>query len=161
MISLIAAMAHRRVIGYQGGMPWHMPADLKHFKQWTQGKAIMMGRKTFDSLGKPLSNRRNIVISRQSGLELPGCEVYGDANAVLTDWPSDQELMIIGGASLYEQVISLADRMILTFIDAECQGDTFFPAWDSDEWQMADRDEHKADDKNPHDYQFIIFERVR
>lgn len=161
MISLIAAMAHQRVIGYQGGMPWHMPVDLKHFKQWTQGKTIMMGRKTFDSLGRPLPKRRNIVISRQTGLQLPGCEVYDDARSFLSAWPADQELMIIGGASLYEQAMPMADRMILTFIDAKCQGDTFFPAWDSDEWQMVDRDEHQADANNPHDYQFIVFERVR
>ncbi len=160
MISLIAAMAQGRVIGLNGDMPWHMPADLKHFKQWTQGKAVLMGRKTFDSIGKPLPNRRNIVISRQAGLSIPGCDVYSNLQDVLQDWPSDQDLMVVGGAMIYQQAMPFADRMILTFIDAECQGDTVFPAWPADQWAIADRDQHAADDKNPHDYQFVIFDRL-
>ncbi len=161
MISMIAAMAHSRVIGMDGDMPWHMPEDLKHFRRMTQGKTVIMGRKTFDSIGKkPLPNRRNIVITRQADLVCDGCDVFNDLQQALDSCGAEEEIMVVGGSSLYEQAMPIADRMYLTFIDAVFDGDTVFPAWDSDEWQMIDRQAHDADKDNPHDYQFVTLERV-
>lgn len=161
MISLVAAMANNRVIGLDGDMPWHMPADLAHFKKSTLGKAVLMGRKTFDSLGRPLPKRRNIVITRQDGLELPGCNIETDLPAVLRRWPSDQDLMVIGGATIYQQAMPYADQLILTFIDADLHGDTYFPAWDEAQWQESARELHSADDKNPYNYRFVTYSRLR
>ncbi|MDF1795687.1 MAG: type 3 dihydrofolate reductase [Coxiellaceae bacterium] len=162
MLALIAAMAQQRVIGLNGDMPWHMPEDLKHFKRMTKGKAIIMGRKTFDSIGsKPLPNRRNIVITRQQDLMLDGCDVFNNLQDAIASCDDKDETMIVGGSTLYEQALPIADRLYLTFIDAEVEGDTFFPAWDSDQWVMADRQEHQADADNPYDYQFVTLARVK
>ena len=160
MISLVAAMANNRVIGLEGDMPWHMPADLAHFKQTTLGKTVLMGRKTFDSLGRPLPKRRNVVISRQTNLELSGCEVMSDLPAFLQQWHKGEDLMVIGGATIYEQAMPFADQMVLTFIEADLQGDTHFPIWVDSGWQEVARESHQADDKNPYNYQFVTFSRL-
>ncbi|MDF1655406.1 MAG: type 3 dihydrofolate reductase [Coxiellaceae bacterium] len=160
MLALIAAMAHQRVIGLKGDMPWHMPEDLKHFKNMTAGKTVIMGRKTFDSIGKPLPKRRNIVISRQADLVIDGCDVFNDLQQAIASCDAQEDIMIVGGSTLYEQALPFADRLYLTFIDADVEGDTFFPAWDSDEWQLVDRMECSADKENPYDYQFVTLERV-
>ncbi|MDF1759381.1 MAG: type 3 dihydrofolate reductase [Coxiellaceae bacterium] len=160
MLALIAAMAQQRVIGLNGDMPWHMPEDLKHFKNMTAGKTVIMGRKTFDSIGKPLPKRRNIVISRQADLTIDGCDVFNDLPQAIASCDIDEVIMVVGGSTLYEQALPIADRMYLTFIDAAVEGDTFFPAWDSDQWQMASREEYPADKQNPYDYQFVTLERL-
>ncbi|PTU73016.1 dihydrofolate reductase [Pseudomonas mangrovi] len=154
-LALIAALAANRVIGLDNRMPWHLPADLKHFKALTLGKPIIMGRKTWDSLGRPLPGRLNIVVSRQPGLRLEGAEVFADLATALAradQWASEQgvdELMLVGGAQLYEQGLPLADRLYLTRIDAEPEGDAFFPAFDESYWQCAARDPHPAADDKP------------
>lgn len=147
-ISLIVAMAQNRVIGIKNDLPWHIPADLKHFKDLTRGKPVIMGRKTFDSIferiKKPLPDRPNIVISR-SGFQHDGVEVYVDLQSAIDSsakkYP-DQEIMIIGGASVYEQALSLADRLYLTIVEQDYEGDAWFPEIDRDEWHEAEAERH-------------------
>lgn len=152
-LALIAACAHDRVIGRDNDMPWHLPADLKHFKAMTLGKPIIMGRKTWDSLGRPLPGRLNLVVSRQSGLQLEGAEVYselGDALARADEWAREQgvdELMLIGGGQLYAQALPWADRIYLTRIDLEVEGDAFFPEFSG--WECVDRQPHPGTDDTP------------
>jgi len=154
-LALIAALAANRVIGLDNRMPWHLPADLKHFKALTLGKPIIMGRKTWDSLGRPLPGRLNLVVSRQAGLQLEGAEVFADLATALAradQWAGEQgvdELMLIGGGQLYAQALPLAERLYLTRIDAEPAGDAFFPAFDEERWQRTERQAHPAQDATP------------
>lgn len=159
IISLIAAMAKNRVIGANNQMPWHLPADLKHFKSITTGKPVIMGRKTFDSIGRALPNRRNIVISHQTNLVCEGAEVMHSVDDALTACTTAPEIMIIGGANLYTQALEQADRLYLTFIDLEVEGDAHFPAWDESCWHVIDESTHEADNNNPHGYRFLTFEK--
>jgi len=159
MISIVAAMAKNRVIGKDNQMPWHLSADLKHFKSVTLGKPVIMGRKTYESIGKPLSGRRNIVMTRQD-LTLPGCDVFHSLESALEAVASEPEVMIIGGANLYAQAIPVADRMILTFVDLDVGGDTFFPKWSDIEWREVSNEPHPSDDRNPYTYRFVTLERV-
>ena len=126
-ISIVAAMGHGRVIGSENQMPWHLPADLKHFKAVTMGKPVVMGRKTYESIGKPLPGRRNVVVSRQQDLKIPGCDVVMSFDAILDLLHKQPEVMVIGGGSIYEQAMLRASRMYLTFIDTNVKGVTFFP----------------------------------
>lgn len=161
MISLIAAMAKNRVIGQKNIMPWHLPADLKHFKAVTLNKPVIMGRKTYESIGRPLPNRRNIVVTRQVDLELSGCDVVNSLDAAFALVAEVDEVMVMGGANIYAQCMEQADRMVLTFIDVEVKGDAFFPEWRDDEWKEVSREHHQADENNPHDYTFVVFERIK
>jgi len=156
-IVLIAAMAKNRVIGFHNQMPWHLPADLKHFKQVTLNHPIVMGRKTFESIGRPLPNRRNIVISRQSNLKFEGVEIFNSLEAALAELHNEAEVMIIGGQTLFEQMMPVASKMYLTFIDLEIDGDTFFPEWDKQKWQQVSIEDHSSDSKNPYAYQFAEY----
>jgi len=158
-ISLIAAMANNRIIGRDNKMPWHLPADLKHFKQVTMGKPVIMGRKTFESIGKPLPGRQNIIITRQSGLALNGCDIVHSIEDAIALVKNIDEVMIIGGGTIYESMIDKADRLYITLIELEADGDTQFPAWNEDEWSIIDEEPHLADDKNPYNYRFITLER--
>lgn len=159
IISLVAAMSHHRVIGLNNRMPWHCPADLKHFKAVTMGKPIVMGRKTFDSIGKALPGRRNIVITRQTDWQAPGVEVAHSLEAVFGLCREEAEVMIIGGANIYEQCLKRAHQLYLTFIDADYEGDTFFPEWSEVDWRETNRVHHQHDNKNPHDYSFVRYQR--
>lgn len=158
-ITLIAAMANNRVIGKDNAMPWHMPADLKHFKATTLGKPIVMGRKTFESIGRALPGRRNIVVSRNPAYEAEGCDVMGSLDEAITALNHADEIIIMGGATLYEQAMPMADKLELTFIDLDTEGDAFFPEWNADEWDMTNLDEHCKDDNNPYDYRFMTMVR--
>ncbi|MBL0590895.1 MULTISPECIES: type 3 dihydrofolate reductase [Aeromonas] len=155
-ISMIAAMAHDRVIGKDNQMPWHLPADLAHFKRLTLGKPVLMGRKTFESIGRPLPGRRNLVISRNPGYQAEGIEVVGSVEAALAllAGSSVEELMVIGGGHLYAEMLPSADCLYLTRIDLAVEGDTRFPAFDDGQWQRVDCESHPADEKNPHPYSF-------
>lgn len=154
-LAMIAALANNRVIGLDNRMPWHLPADLKHFKAMTLGKPIIMGRKTWDSLGRPLPGRLNLVVSRQADLQLDGAETFTDLDAALVraeQWAREQgadELMLIGGAQLYAQALDLAQRLHLTRIEANPEGDAFFPAFDENEWQCVDSQAHPAEGEAP------------
>ncbi|MFM5333145.1 type 3 dihydrofolate reductase [Aeromonas veronii] len=160
-ISMIAAMAHDRVIGKDNQMPWHLPADLAHFKRVTLGKPVLMGRKTFESIGRPLPGRRNLVISRNPDYQAEGIEVVGSVEAALAllAGSSVEELMVIGGGHLYAEMLPSADCLYLTQIDLAVEGDTRFPAFDDGQWQRVDCESHPADDKNPHPYSFETWQR--
>ncbi|MEJ2059907.1 MAG: type 3 dihydrofolate reductase [Gammaproteobacteria bacterium] len=160
MLTLVVAMAHDRVIGRDNEMPWHLPADLKHFKSITLGKPVVMGRRTYESIGRPLPGRLNIVITRDHGYEAPGCTVVASLDAALAAAGDAQEVMVIGGANLYAQVIERAERMYLTLIDAELEGDTHFPEYDAQAWRVCAREPHSADEKNAYPYEFVTLERV-
>lgn len=156
-ISMIAAMAQDRVIGKDNAMPWHLPADFAWFKQSTLGKPIVMGRKTFESIGRPLPGRHNIVISRNPDYSAEGVTVVADIAAAKVAAGDVEELMIIGGGSIYAACLSEADRLYLTFIDLSVEGDTRFPEWGND-WQEVHSESYQADDKNAHDMRFVILE---
>ncbi|WP_111805225.1 type 3 dihydrofolate reductase [Aeromonas allosaccharophila] len=160
-ISMIAAMAHDRVIGKDNQMPWHLPADLAHFKRVTLGKPVLMGRKTFESIGRPLPGRRNLVISRNPGYQAEGIEVVGSVEAALALLASSavEELMVIGGGHLYAEMLPSADRLYLTQIDLAVEGDTRFPAFDDGQWLRIACESHPADEKNPHPYRFETWQR--
>lgn len=159
MVSLIAAMAHRRVIGQAGGMPWHLPADLAWFKRNTLGKPIVMGRKTWDSIGRALPGRRNLVISRDASFQPAGAERVSSPQAALAALAGTPEIMIVGGAQIYQQFLPLADRLYLTLIDADLSGDTVFPDYNQHLWREQERTEHPADARNPYPCTFLILER--
>ena len=159
-ISLVAAMAHHRVIGYAGTMPWHLPQELAYFKRITTGKPIVMGRKTYESIGKALPHRRNIIISQQNNLYAPNCEVYASLESALNQLQQCEEVMIIGGESLFMQTIAYAQRLYLTLIDAEVQGDTYFPEWDKTAWTVLEQHDYPVGTKNNYAYQTIILEHI-
>jgi dihydrofolate reductase len=154
-LCLIAALAENRVIGRDNQLPWHLPADLKHFKAMTLGKPIIMGRKTWDSLGRPLPGRLNLVVSRQAGLQLEGAEVFASLEAAMQraeQWAKAEdadELMLIGGAQLYEQGLALAQRLYLTRVALSPEGDACFPIYDEDAWHLASSIEHEATGETP------------
>ncbi|MFG0835415.1 type 3 dihydrofolate reductase [Aeromonas bivalvium] len=162
-ISMIAAMARDRVIGLDNQMPWHLPADLAHFKRVTLGKPVLMGRKTFESIGRPLPGRRNLVISRNAGFTAPGIEVFSsieDALTTLTEGEAPAELMVIGGGHLYAQLLPRADRLYLTHIDLVAEGDTRFPEYEGPQWRCIEQETHQPDARNPHSYRFETLERI-
>ncbi|MGB5179428.1 MAG: type 3 dihydrofolate reductase [Gammaproteobacteria bacterium] len=159
-ISIIVAMAANGVIGQDNGLPWHLPADLKHFKQTTMGKPILMGRKTWESIGRPLPGRTNIVITRDSAYAATGCVVVDSIEAAIAAAGEQDEVMVIGGAELYRQVLPYADTLYLTRIHEVFNGDTRFPDISDTEWHQLERVDHEADEKNPYDYSFIRLERV-
>lgn len=161
-ISLIVAMSHDRVIGLHNKMPWHLPGELAYFKHTTLGKTVVMGRKTFDSIGHALPHRRNIIISKQMSLIIPGCEVYSNLDVALENatHTNDEEIMIIGGASLFTQTLPIAKRLYLTLIDAKLPGDTFFPEWNKAEWQIITNTYHQADQKNSYSFYTQVLERI-
>lgn len=159
LISMIAAMANNRVIGADNSMPWHLPADLQHFKRITLGKPVIMGRKTYQSIGKALPGRLNIVITGDQGFAVPdGLVVNSCAEAlqIAQNHPeSAEEVMIIGGGSIYQYFMPQCQRLYLTLIDLDVQGDTYFPEYHTSNWQQLTAETHPADMKNPYNYQFI------
>ena len=159
-LSLIVAMDANHVIGHDNRLPWHLPADLKHFKATTLGKPILMGRKTWESIGRPLPGRTNIVITRNADYAADGCVVVHSLGEALRAAGGAREVMVIGGAELYRQVLPQADTIYLTLVHGEFEGHTRFPDWQLDEWREIERIDHEPDDKNPHAYSFITLERV-
>ncbi|WNC13493.1 dihydrofolate reductase [Brevibacillus brevis] len=155
MISLLVAYAKGRVIGKDGVMPWHLPADLAHVKALTTGKTIVMGRKTFDSLGRPLPNRRNVVLTRNRDFQPDGVDVVHTKEEVL----ALGDVIIFGGAEIYRQFLDVADRLYITEIDLEAEGDTFFPEWDRDAFILVDKREGIVDEKNRHPHTFYVYDR--
>jgi dihydrofolate reductase len=156
MIKLIVAISKNRVIGDSNKLIWNLPADLKRFKEITTGHPIVMGRKTFQSIGRPLPNRRNIIITRDNEFEAKGCEVVNSIEEALLLTNSD--CFIIGGGEIYKQSLQLANQIYITEIDEEFKGDTTFPDLDSS-WYISKKEDFKKDEKNPHNYSFIIYER--
>ncbi len=160
-ISLIVAMARNRVIGTNNTLPWHLPADLKHFKALTMGHHIVMGRKTYESIGKPLPGRISVVVTRNAGYAPPGVITANSLEAAISACDGENEIFIIGGAELYRQSITFADRIYLTEIDADISGDAHFTELDHTLWKEAGRESHVRDEKNAYPYQFVIYDRKR
>ncbi|MCX7125692.1 MAG: type 3 dihydrofolate reductase [Gammaproteobacteria bacterium] len=158
-ISLIVAKSRNNVIGNNNQLPWHLPADLKHFKTITMGKPIIMGRKTFDSIGKPLPGRRNIIISRQQNFYIDGCEIFHSINDALSAVKTEKEVMIIGGTNLFLQVLPIAERIYLTVIDADFEGDAFFPQLDYAQWLLISEEKWLSDEKNKYPYCFQTLDK--
>ena len=153
-------MASNRVIGRNNALPWHLPADLKRFKALTMGHPVVMGRKTYESIGKPLPGRRNLVITRNRGYSAPGCEVVHSLDAALSACRDAPEIFIIGGAELYREALPRAQRLEFTEIHAEFEGDASFPRFASDQWREAAREIHDAEAGVPFRYDFVRYERV-
>jgi len=158
-ITLIAAMGNNRAIGLNGRMPWHLPAELQHFKRATMGKAIVMGRKTWQSIGRPLPGRQNIVVSRNTGFLADGADVCDSLEAAVEISEAD-EVMVIGGGQLYAAALPLAQGMILTLIDIEPEADTWFPDWDEGHWQQTEEQHFQIDENNKLAYRIVELKRV-
>jgi dihydrofolate reductase len=158
-VSLIAAIAANRVIGNRGALPWRLPDDLSRFRRLTKGHAVVMGHATFDSMGKPLSGRRNIVLTRAAGLRIPGCDIAHSLREALAT-AGDQETFIIGGAAIYALFMPLADRMYLTLIDAVVPGETLFPDVRWDEWRVLSETPGRVDPRSPLPHRFVDYARM-
>ncbi len=158
-ISLVVAASINNVIGSDGGLPWHLPDDLRHFKQLTTGKPVVMGRKTFESIGRPLPDRRNIVMTRDPDYAARGCDVVASVSAALDLVGDADEVMIIGGGQVYRDFLAHADRIYLTRVQADLVGDTFFPEIDEAAWQLVSCEHHAADEKHGYAFDVMAFER--
>ena len=161
-ICLIAAMSRNRVIGSDGKLPWHMPADMRFFKQTTLGHSILMGRKTFETFPSLLPDRRHIVLTRQKDYDGRGAEVVGSMAEALDRVADESRLYVIGGQQIYEQALPLADRVLLTRIETDIEGgDAFFPPLDPELWTLIENRPRPADEKNPHDCTFLTYLRKK
>lgn len=160
-VALIAAMDRNRVIGHGNAMPWHLPAEMAYFRRMTTGKTVLMGRKTFESLGsKPLPNRRNVILTKQLENAFNGCEVVHSVQEALSLGETD-ELMVIGGGEVYELLLPYADKVLLTHVEAAIErGDTFFPELPSEQWRVADSEYRAADEKNAYAFTFVTYTRI-
>ena len=158
-VSLVVAAAKNNVIGRDGELPWHLPDDLRHFKRLTTGKPIIMGRRTFESIGRPLPDRHNIVMTRDPDYAAAGCDVVTSVSDALKLAGDDTEVMVIGGGQVYRDFLPRADRIYLTRVQAEIDGDTYFPEIDASEWQLVSSEHHDADDKHAYAFEMMVFER--
>ncbi len=159
IVSIIAAVADNMVIGKNNSLPWDLPADMDYFRKATLGKPIIMGAKTFESIGKALPNRKNIILSDNKDYKAEGCIVVDSIEKALKQAEGSEEVMIAGGASVYKQFLPLADRLYLTFIHHDFEGDSFFPEFDINQWQEVKRIDNQADKDNHFSYSFVIFEK--
>lgn len=156
-------MGKNRVIGNKGKLPWHMPADLEYYRSKIKGKTVVMGRKTFDSMGnKPLPKRINIIITRNEDFKVEGAIVVHSAEEALKEAEKygTEELMVIGGSEIYKEFLPIANRIYLTIIEGIFEGDAFFPEYDITEWKEISYEEHEKDAENPYDYRFVVLERI-
>jgi len=158
-LSIVVAVARNGVIGRENGLPWHLPADLRHFKALTMGKPMLMGRRTWESLPGLLPGRPHIVLTGTRGYRAEGAQVVHSLEEALATAGDAEEVMVIGGASLYAQALPLAQRLHLTEIDADVEGDTRFPQFDRDAWREVSREAFSADQSNRYDYRFLTYER--
>jgi len=159
-VSIIVATDERGAIGREGQLPWRLPEDLRRFKALTLGKPVVMGRKTWDSIGRPLPGRLNLVVTRQAGLQLPGATVVGSLDEALSAAGDVPEVCIIGGAEIYRLALPLADTLHVTRVHALVDADTYFPALDLQQWEEVAREEHAADERHAHSYDFVELRRV-
>lgn len=161
VLSLIWAMAENRVIGRDGGLPWHLPDDMRHFKRTTSGHLVIMGRKTFASMGgRPLPGRRNVVVSRDRTLQIDGATVAHDLDAALALAADDEQVFVAGGAALYQEALPRADRLYATLVHAEVEGDVCFPEIDWADWRLVSDERHAADDRHALAFSFRLYERA-
>lgn len=160
IITLVAAMDRNRLIGQNNDLPWHLPVDLAHFTEVTLRKPIIMGRRTFDSLGRPLPYRHNVVITQQKNLVLEGCNIFHSLDNALDALVQEREIMIIGGARIFREALSKANKMILTIIDYTFKGDAYFPEWNTEEWKIVFEEIHPLNEKNLYSFRFLELERL-
>ncbi len=164
-LAMIVAQAENRVIGRDNQLPWHLPGDLQYFKQATMGKPIIMGRKTFDSIGRPLPGRLNIVITRDATYQPDNVKVVHSLESAIELAESQalidgvEEAMVIGGEQIYRQALPMADHLYITQVHAQVDGDAWFPEFSLDDWQEMGRESFSAEGKNPYDYSFIVYQR--
>ena len=161
VLSIIVAASENQVIGRYNALIWHVSADLKRFRQLTTGHTIIMGRKTFESIGRALPQRRNIVISRNPDFRAENCEVAGSLADALKMAEKEDEVFIIGGGSVYNEIWKGADRLYLTLVHTVTKGDTFIPAVEPEEWEMTVRQDFRAGKKDDFDYSFINYRRIK
>ena len=159
-LSLLVAAAENRVIGRDNQLPWHLPADLKRFKQLTLGHVIVMGRKTFDSIGRPLPKRRSVVITRNPSFEHPGVTVVHSLEEAWEVSAGETEVFVIGGAGIFELALPRADRLYLTRVHAEVDGDVLLPEIDFDDWELMSFERHRADERHAHDFTFELWHKL-
>lgn len=161
MLSMIFANDRNYLIGKDNWIPWDIPNDLDYFKTMTTGKTIIMGRKTFESFGKPLPNRHHVVLTRNKDFQADGCVVFHQIEDVLDYIKpfSDQEVIVIGGSEIYQQFLNYADRLYITYIDAEFEGDTYLPKFDLSNWQLTSKEKGIKNEENPYDYYFLQYDR--
>jgi dihydrofolate reductase len=159
IVSIIAAMDRNRLIGNKNRLPWHLPADLAHFKQVTMGKPIIMGRKTFESIGRPLPGRTNIVLTRSPDFHAEGVVTATTLEQAMEYAATEDEAIIIGGSAIYELALSRADRLYLTYVESACEGDAWFPEFDIERWRIVASEQHAADENNSSDYRFVTYDR--
>lgn len=160
-ITVIAAVARNGVIGRDNGLPWRLKADLAHFKRTTIGHPVVMGRKTWASLGRPLAGRRNIVVSRNRNLRAEGAQVVDSLDAAISACEDDETIFVIGGAQLYAQVLPIADRLLITEIQSAVEGDARFPDFDRSNFHETQRTHHMADAENDHAVDFVEYRRCK
>ncbi len=163
IVSIIVAKAENNVIGKDNQLIWHLPEDMKFFRKMTTGHHVAMGRKTFESLGKPLSNRINYVITRNKSYDQEGVIVVYDIEEAIEKarLKGADELFILGGGEIYRQSLALADRLVITEVKTTVEGDTYFPEFEKSDWKEVSRDEHPSDDRHAYDYAFVIYEKQR
>lgn len=161
MLSLILALADNRVIGRDNDLPWHLPRDLKRFKRLTTGHTLVMGRKTWDSIGRPLPRRRSLVLSRDPSFEAPGAEVFADLASALAATVAGEQVFVIGGASLFAEALPRADRLELTWIHAEVEGDVRCPPLALEDFSLIGEEHHPADERHAHAMTFETWQRRR
>ena len=162
MVTIIAAIGLNNALGKDNDLIWHLPADLKRFKETTSGFPIIMGRKTFESIGRPLPNRTNIIVTRNSDYNQDGCVVKGSLKEAVDSVANEEHAFIIGGAQIYNQAIEqgLADRLDITLVQESFEADVYFPEFDKMEWELISREDFEKDEKNPHNYSFLQFKKV-
>lgn len=158
-LSIVAGLSQNHMIGCDNKLPWHLPADLKHFRALTLGKPVLMGRKTHESIGRPLPKRQNIILTRNPDFKAEGCDVIHALDELPNLLPDPTEIMLIGGEQLYRLLLPQADTLHLTLVNTTVEGDAFFPEWNADEWQETAREHHTADEENEFDYDFVSLVR--
>lgn len=161
IISIIAAMDRNHLIGNKNQLPWHLPADFAHFKAVTMGKPIVMGRKTFESIGKSLPGRKNIVLTRNPEVKFEGVDCVSDFSQAVSLADDAEELMVIGGSTIYEMLMQDVDRMYLTYVEAEFSGDAWFPKFDKNQWVETEVIERSADEENGYNCRFVTLEKIK
>jgi dihydrofolate reductase len=159
MISLLVAMDNNRTIGKNNDLPWYLPADLKYFKKVTMGHPIVMGRKTYESIGRPLPGRENIIITRDKSYDIESAQVVHSIQEAIDVTKDEDEVFVIGGAEIFKQYMPDSDRLYITQIEHDFDGDTFFPEINYAEWKIISKEKGIKDEKNPYDYYFMIYDR--
>lgn len=157
--TLVVAMARNRVIGRDNQLPWRLPDEIAYFKHVTMGHPVIMGRRTYESIGKPLPGRRNIVVTHDRGYQAPGCTVVGSLDAAWKAAGHAEEACVIGGTSLFRESLPIADRIHLTLVDADVPGDTYFPEFDRGEWREKEVARHAADERHAYPFRILLLER--